>query len=208
MFIFVARLRNPERKPALLAEIIEYMLDKPLSALTFRALADGLGVSTYTLVYHFGTRAELVAEIVQAVSERQDFIVTAVASEAGEIEAHLVNLRTSWKLSLQPRNLQLQKLEFEAAIFEARESRQESTVLGVFRRWHEASVDALICMGMNPTDADLEARVIVGTIYGLHYDLMVTRDTERVSAAFERALDGYEQRLTELLEDEELDEVS
>jgi AcrR family transcriptional regulator len=53
----VARPKDLDRKPALLADIVDYLLDKPLSGLTFRTLAEALAVSTYTLVYHFGSRA-------------------------------------------------------------------------------------------------------------------------------------------------------
>jgi AcrR family transcriptional regulator len=49
----------------------DYLTDKPLSALTFRGLATGLGVSSFTLVYHFGTRADLVREIIGAIATRQ-----------------------------------------------------------------------------------------------------------------------------------------
>ena len=115
----VARTKDVERKPALLVEIVNYLLDKPLSALTFRTLADGLAVSTYTLVYHFGTRAELLREIVRAVSERQAFVVATVSGESGDIDTHLDNIRRSWELSISDRSLQLQRLEFEASLIEA-----------------------------------------------------------------------------------------
>jgi AcrR family transcriptional regulator len=200
MFIFVARMRNPERKPALLAEVVEYVLDKRLSGLTFRTLAEGLGVSTYTLVYHFGTRAELVKEIVHAVSERQHFVVAAVAKELGDIETHLSNIRNSWAVSLSPRSLQLQRLEFEAAMFDGVKSDDGGNTATVFNRWHRAGVDSLERMGMARADAELEARVLVDTIYGLHYDLLATGDIERVAAAFERVIESYEQRVLALLD--------
>jgi AcrR family transcriptional regulator len=207
MFIFVARMRDPQRKPALLAEVVEFLLDKPLSSLSFRTLADGLGVSTYTLVYHFGTRAELVREIVQAVSERQLLVVAGVANEPGDLEIHLANIRNSWKLSLRPRSLQLQRLEFEAALFE-RELSEGGGTITVFDRWHRAGVAALERMGMEQDDAELEARVLVDTIYGLHYDLIVTGDTERVSMAFARVLESYRLRVISLLDAGVLDEAS
>lgn len=195
----MARTKDLERKPALLDEIVNYLLDKPLSGLTFRTLAEGLSVSTYTLVYHFGTRAELLREIVQAVSERQAQVILAVAREAGDIEDHLVNLRDSWRLSLGERSLQLQRLEFEAAMLESREERTDRITHAVLDRWTLAGVDALCAMGVGRVDAQLESRILVGTIYGLHYDLLVTRDVERTTAAFERAVLHYEHRVRALI---------
>ena len=61
---------DPLRKPQLLAEILDYLLDKSLASVSFRTIAQALGFSTYTLVYHFGTRDELLSEIVAAVSTR------------------------------------------------------------------------------------------------------------------------------------------
>ena len=194
----VARKSDPERKPALLAQIVDFLLDKPLSALTFRTLATGLGVSTYTLVYHFGTRSELVREIVVAVSERQDAVVAAIARESGDLAEHLDNLRRSWQLSLDERSQQLRRLEFEAATLESREH-GHGRVSRLFDRWLTTGIDALVGMGIQRDEASLEARIMVDTIYGLHYDLMVTNDADRVSAAFARVLDAYERQLAALI---------
>jgi len=195
----VARPKDLDRKPALLEAIIDYLLDKPLSGLTFRTLAEGLSVSTYTLVYHFGTRAELVREVVQAVSERQSYVERAVTAEDGGLEQHLDNLRDSWRLSLDERSLQLQRLEFEAAMLESRELRTDRLTLRAFERWNRSGVDALVKIGVPAEDAELEVRIIVVTLYGLHYDLIVSRDVERTTAAFERVLEHYACRIEELI---------
>ncbi len=198
----MARTHDPARKPALLAEIVEFLLDKPLGSLTFRTLATGLGVSTYALVYHFGTRAEMLREVMVAIAERQDVVLPAVEAESGDMETHLANIRTSWRLGLEPRSRELLRLEFEAAMLDAGPARgaAPSAAARVFDRWHRAGVDALVTMGLERLDAELEARVIVDTIYGLQYDHLVTRDTDRVTMAFERALAGYEQRVRVLLD--------
>ncbi|MHC5797330.1 TetR/AcrR family transcriptional regulator [Lacisediminihabitans sp. FW035] len=195
----MARPKDLDRKPALLVAIIDYLLDKPLSGLSFRTLAEGLSVSTYTLVYHFGTRAELVREVVQAVSERQNYVVRTVDEETGLLEQHLENLRHSWRLSLDERSLQLQRLEFEAAMLESRELRTDRITLASFERWNRSGVDALVRMGVAVDDAEVEVRIIVVTLYGLHYDLLVTRDVERTTAAFERVLDHYARRIQDLM---------
>ena len=195
----VARPKDLDRKPALLAAIIDHLLDKPLSGLSFRTLAEALSVSTYTLVYHFGTRAELLREVVQAVSERQSYVVRTIDEESGLVDQHLANLRHSWRLSLDERSLQLQRLEFEAAMLESRELRADRITLESFNRWNRSGVGALVKMGVSADDAELEVRIIVVTLYGLHYDLLVSRDVERTSAAFERVLEQYGRRIRELV---------
>jgi len=197
----MARTPDPARKPALLAEIVEFLLDKPLGSLTFRTLATGLGVSTYALVYHFGNRAQLLHEVTTAITERQDVVLPTVAAESGDVDTHLSNIRRSWTLSLVPRSRELLRLEFEAAMLDAgrRVESESSATAGVLDRWHRAGVDALLTMGIARVDAEVEARLIVATIYGLQYDHLVTRDTEGVTSAFERALAGYEERVRALL---------
>ena len=195
----VARPKDLDRKPALLVAIIDHLLDKPLSGLSFRTLAEALSVSTYTLVYHFGTRADLLREVVQAVSERQSYVVRTIDEEGGLLDQHLANLRHSWRLSLDERSLQLQRLEFEAAMLESRESRADRITLESFNRWNRSGVDALVKMGVCADDAEVEVRIIVVTFYGLHYDLIVSRDVERTTAAFERVLEHYGRRIRELV---------
>ena len=195
----MARPRDLDRKPELLGAIIDHLLDKPLSGLSFRTVAEALSVSTYTLVYHFGTRAELVREVVQAVSERQGHVLRAVDAEAGGLDQHLDNLRHSWRLSLDERSLQLQRLEFEAAMLESRQSRADRLALASFERWNRSGVEALVKMGVPIHEAELEVRIIVVTLYGLHYDLIVSRDVERSTAAFERVLEHYGDRIRDLM---------
>lgn len=195
----MARPKNLDRKPALLGAIIDYLLDKPLSALSFRTLAEGLSVSTSTLVYHFGTRAELVREVVKAVSERRSYVVRTVDEETGALDQHLENIRESWRLSLDERSLQLQRLEFEAAMLESRELRTDRITLASFDRWNRSGVEALVKTGVDRVDAELEVRIMVVTLYGLHYDLIVSRDVERTTAAFERALEHYGRRIQGLM---------
>ena len=195
----MARPKDLARKPALLVAIIDHLLDKPLSGLSFRTLAEALSVSTYTLVYHFGTRADLLREVVQAVSERQSYVVRTIDQESGLLDQHLANLRHSWRLSLDERSLQLQRLEFEAAMLESRDSRADRITLEAFNRWNRSGVEALVKIGVSADDAKLEVRIIVVTLYGLHYDLLVSRDVERTTAAFERVLEQYERRIRELV---------
>ncbi|WP_243400645.1 TetR/AcrR family transcriptional regulator [Arthrobacter sp. Bz4] len=70
----MARPPNPERKTELLDQILDYLLDKTFAGLSFRTLADGLGISSYVLVYHFGNREELVNQIVTHIERRDETV--------------------------------------------------------------------------------------------------------------------------------------
>jgi AcrR family transcriptional regulator len=195
----MARPVDTQRRSVLLEQIVEHLLDQPLATLSFRTLATALGVSTYTLVYQFGSRAELVHEIVREISSHRNALVEAVSAESGDIDTHLRNMAESWQWILQPRNRQLQRLEFEASMLEAQDPGFEPITPRVFERWHSAGRQALLRMGLEEDDADLEARIITNTIYGCHYDLIVNRDEARATEAFERAVASYADRIRQLM---------
>ena len=184
----------------MLGEIVDHLLDQPLATLSFRTLASALGVSTYTLVYQFGSRAELLHEIVRAITTRQNVVVDAVAAETGDLATHLQNLRESWAWSLQPRNRQLQRLEFEASMLEAQDPGDDPITPKVFQLWHSAGHKALMSMGIAEADADVEARIITNTMYGLQHDLIVNGNEDAATTAFERVLESYAERIRKLME--------
>ena len=44
---------------------MDHVATEPLSRMTFRSLANALGVSTYSFVYHFGSRQEMIDAILE-----------------------------------------------------------------------------------------------------------------------------------------------
>jgi AcrR family transcriptional regulator len=193
----MTRSADPDIKPALLERVLDYLLDKPLSALTFRNLAASVNVSTFTLVYHFGTRADLVREIIKAIATRQRGFETVFATEDLTIDSYLRGLRTTFDLTLLPRNRALQRLEFEAQMLEALE-----TSPGVTRLAHEELQDqgevALESLGLSGADAAIESRLLVDTFYGIQVGLVVNDDADRARAAFDRALEQHRERIEAL----------
>lgn len=198
MLIFVSRPRDPQRKPALLAEVIDYLLDKSLASVSFRTLADGLGVSAYTLVYHFGSRAELVREVLESVANYQLYVFETPPGRL-DLDRHFEKIRSSWQLSLTPRNLQMQRLAFEGALLETREIGRSEFARAPFERWNVLGTKALIGMGITAKDAELETRMLIDAYYGLHFDTLITGDLARATTVFEHAFTEYEHRVRALI---------
>lgn len=193
--------RNPDptRKPELLAQILEYLLDKPLSTLSFRTLATALEVSTYTLVYHFGNRAQLVSEIVFAISSRLDGIEERLENNPVTVDVYLHGLEISWEWTLDPKNRQLQRLEFEAAMLEALDPDSHTFMRKLHATWLRMGAQALIGFGLTEDDAELESRLLVDTFYGIQLDLVINQDDAAATAAFNRAMAHHRARLEQLL---------
>ena len=194
----MSRKPDPGRKQELLDQILDYLVDKPLASLTFRTVADALGVSTVTLVYQFGTRAELVSDIVGAISSRQSDIEHRLVSNPGTLDAYYENLTNSWKWTLDPRNRQLQRLEFEASMLEALDPDTHNFSRSLYTTWLRVGRDALESFGLTPDDAEIEARIMVDAFYGLQYDLVVNNDAARSTAAFDRLVEHHRERVETL----------
>lgn len=187
----MSRKRDPGRKAELLAQILDFLLDKPLSSLTFRSVAKALDVSTYTLVYQFGSRAELVSDIVSAISERQSEMEARLESSPGTLDKYYENLLLSWEWTLSPRNRQLQRLEFEAAMLEVVEPDLHNYSRSLFSTWLRVGREALEAFGLDREDAAVESRIMVDAFYGLQYDLVVNGDEEAATASFQRLIEHH-----------------
>ncbi len=194
----MARTPDPARKPALLAQTLEYLLDKPLATLTFRTLANALGVSTFTLVYHFGTRAELIHEVVRAISERATFMERRLVDSV-TLDTYFGNLELSWQWTLEPRNRQLQRLEFEAAMLEALSPEDYTYGRQVHGFWRRIGREALVGFGLSEADAEAESRLLVDTVLGIQYDFVLCDDLPGATAAFERLMANHRARIEQLM---------
>ena len=194
----MSRKPEPGRKQELLEQILDHLLDKPLSSLSFRTVASALGVSTFTLVYQFGTRADLVSEIVRAISARQADIEERLTANPGTLDTYYENLGISWRWTLDPRNRQLQRLEFEASMLEALDPDTHDFSRTLYSTWLRVGQESLESFGLSATDAAIEARIMVDAFYGLQYDLVVNRDEAGATAAFERLLGHHRERVEAL----------
>src|SRR5271154_2488269 len=63
-------LRYQHRRGELLEAVGEYVLDNGVASLSLRRIAEAVGVSHVTLQHHFGSKEQLVGEIVEHLLER------------------------------------------------------------------------------------------------------------------------------------------
>ncbi|UDF13945.1 TetR/AcrR family transcriptional regulator [Antiquaquibacter oligotrophicus] len=195
----MARTADPSRRVTLVDQILEYLLDKTLSELTFRTLAKGIGVSTYTLVYHFGTKAELIRAIVGAISARAELIEPRLEGADATLDTYFEGLTLSWQWSIDPRNRQLQRLDFEAGLLEALNPDELRLGRDLYSRWLDMGVTALRHFGLSEEEALVEARAVVNVFHGMQYDLVLNGDVDQATRAFELSIRQQRARLEALL---------
>jgi AcrR family transcriptional regulator len=194
----MARPKNPQRKGELLAQIIDYLQDKPLSALTFRTAADALGISAYVIVYHFGTREQLIHEIVSTVGTRADELKREDV-EAWSRDQYEAWINEGWHWVVHERSRPLRRLGLEAAMQDLVSANPISTAQQYFSHWLEHTCTWLTAQGVNPDDAAAVARMLCACFYGLSYDLLINDDTDASTAAFEVMMCSFWRTLDERL---------
>ena len=186
----MARPPKPERKNELLEQTVDYLLDKTFASLSFRTLADGLGISSYVLVYHFGNREELINEIVRHIEARHDALKPENPEEFSR-EDFRVWILDSWNWLLIERNRQLQRLEFEAALQDAVSVNPRGSAMKKFAYWHSFAAGWLVHQGTPPDQAEPFARLFVTSLYGLQYDYVLNQDRASVEQALQLLMDRF-----------------
>jgi AcrR family transcriptional regulator len=183
----MARPTRDERKAELLAAILDYLMDKTLAELTFRSLADGLGMSAYVLVYHFGSRDQLINDIVVSIESRLDRMRNTDVRDIDRTSWREF-LLDSWQWTMAERNRHLTRLEFEATAQDIVAAEPRGTSQEHFRMLHHKTRDWLMVQGISEEFADTDARLFTSTFYGLQFDFVVMNEPEAATKAFELML--------------------
>lgn len=197
----MGRPPKPERKAELLDQIVDYLLDKTLAGLSFRTLADGLGISSYVLVYHFGSREELVNEIVRHIEARHDNLK---AENPGGFSPEDFRswILDGWSQLMVDRNRQLQRLEFEAAVQDTVSPAPRGSAPKKFGYWHAFITDWLVCRGLPRDRAETFSRLFTSSLYGLQYDYVLNQDRAAVDQALNLLINLFFQSIDAALDRE------
>lgn len=189
----MARPPRPERKTELLEQILGFLLDKTLADLTFRSLADGLGISSYVLVYHFGNREQLVAEIIRGIEARFD--IHHPGGERLSLPEIVLWARAVFASSLDDRGRHLQRLEFEAAVQDAVADHPRGNSVAGYLGWCDFLSTWLEQEGQPREEAAVRGRMFVSAVIGILYDYVICGDREAVTASFELLVDAFARQL-------------
>jgi AcrR family transcriptional regulator len=191
----MARPPRPERKQELLEQILDYLVDSTLADLTFRSLADGLGISSYVLVYHFGNREQLVTEIIRGIAQRFQTIETGGIPQSGRADL-VAWARRAFELSLDHRGRHLQRLEFEASVQDVVSEEPRRFGTDSYEHWRAFLAGWLVTQGIPAAQASAVARAYVGAIMGLLYDFVITGERRAVLESFDLLAEAFVKQLS------------
>jgi AcrR family transcriptional regulator len=165
----VARTVDHEHRRELIDRAVDYVLTHGLAELALRPLAAGLGTHAPVLLHHFGSKEELLVQILNGVRER----VRAAARDAGATDAS--GFPAFWAWVSDPARAAFFRTFFEAyAMALRRPDRYASFLDAVVQDWLDD-----LCPPLDPATATLA----VAGVRGLLLDLLATGDRRRVDAA-------------------------
>ena len=189
----MARPPNPGLRARLREQAADYVLSHGLGDLTLRPLARALKTSARMLVYHFGSREELMREVLSYVREREDARIQAWF-QAGKTARTLPQfLRWLWKRFAVSRRRPAIRLLFELYALALRDPRKYPGVLeDPLSHWQKLTERT----GISAKPNAVEATLLLAATRGLLLDFCATGDRARVERAIEALAEFVEWRVT------------
>ncbi|MGA0566162.1 TetR family transcriptional regulator [Rathayibacter sp. KR2-224] len=187
----VGRPIDHQRRAQLLDAVVEYTIANGLAELSLRPAASALGVSTATLVHHFGTKEQLLQAVLARLRER---ILQSTTHALGEQHDLATAARAVWKRTSDRSRADEFRLFF-AVYGRALQAPDEFEVFleHVVADWRSALETAQPPTTDRAT-ATRRATLVIATIRGLLLDLLATGDHERVQEAAEGFFQTLESR--------------
>lgn len=169
------------RKQQLLDATIAHLLERGLADLSLRPLAAAAGSSARLLIYHFGSKERLLAEVLETLQRRlRESLSRVLADAAVGSEAPI---KTFWKWALSRPNFASMRLLYELQILAAQNPRSYARYLERnSRHWIELVQEALPAAERTAAMATL----VVAVFDGLFLELMSTGDRARTTAALDQ----------------------
>jgi AcrR family transcriptional regulator len=158
---------DPHRRAAVLARAADYVLARGLAGLSLRPLAKALGTSTRMLLYDFGSKEQLIHEILAEIRRREESL----------LEAEVHTLDDVWRWIAAPEREPFLRLFFEMYVGALGRKEAEPLV----RDWLE-----FLRTSWRPPVDEATATLMVAVVRGLLLDRLATGDRVRTDSALRR----------------------
>ncbi len=176
----------------LLAAIVDYVLTHGLADLSLRPLAAAVGSSPRMLLYHFGSKDDLVIAVIEETRRRHAQLLEAWYERSAEHDARTLLLR-AWQWLTAPRHDRLLRLLFETYGLALQDRRRHATFLrSAVNDWIAPFARTLEREGFTRERAGALGTLLVAVVRGLLLDVLATGDRARVDRAFRSFINAIE----------------
>lgn len=182
---------------ALLDAVADHLVEHGLAGLTFRSLAQALDTSTFTFVYHFGSKAQLIDIALRHVSRREVDQVRSWLSAHDDGQSSVGGvMRRYWSWCMRPTHQGVMQLFFEAASLAQRDPEGYPPVVrDILLEGLELERQIVQANGGHDTTCMTIATLVSGAMWGLQLDYLMTGEGERTTAALHRFADVLDAHL-------------
>lgn len=170
---------------------MEHVATEPLSRMTFRSLASALGVSTYSFVYHFGSRQEMIDAILEEGVRQQTESLAGVDVTAFDRDQFHDWYKEAFRHSLRENNRTALRLQFEAGTLEPIDPDIGKHIIPAFTERRDMAKLWLEKQGVETRRAGVLAHWLVDSAAGLHFGYLMSGDRSATVHAFDVFLDAF-----------------
>jgi AcrR family transcriptional regulator len=172
------------RKTELLDALIAYLQRHGLADLSLRPMAAATGTSARLLIFHFGSKERLLAEVLEEMQARLQRSFVQMGGQSGG--AQRATLRVFWDWALKAENFAYLKLLYQLHILAA----QSPKTYGRYLKKNSLNWLELIQAAMPPERRDpVLVTLIVAVFDGLFVELMSTGDRRRTTHAIDKFIE-------------------
>lgn len=172
-----------DRRAELTEQALAYVLEHGLIGLSLRPLAAALGTSDRMLIYHFGSKEQLVRDVLAVAQQR---LAGALRPPGSEVRSVADLVRGLWAALNAPEAAQATRLYLEVCVLVTQEPDRWRGVPEQLRGpWKAPLTAGLVAFGVATERAPALADLILDTLDGLSLDRLVASDPTRVDAAAE-----------------------
>lgn len=182
----MARRRNPKLRHRLTEQAIDYVLEHGIGDLSLRPLAKALKTNARMLVYHFGSREQLMRAILLGLREREDRRIRQWFKTGRVPRTMSQFLRWYWQRASSRQARPAVRLIFELYGLALRHPEQYPGILESPMKYWQGLLDLA---GLHESDP-AEATLLLAAFRGLLLDICATGETSRVTAAMARLIEA------------------
>jgi AcrR family transcriptional regulator len=178
-------------KERLLRAAIGYVAEHGVADLTLRRLAAAIGTSHRMLIYHFGSKAGLLIEVIRSVEEQQRRTLAELEVDPAQSPSEIA--RQMWRHLSDPALWPNERLFFEM-YGQALQGRSHAVGFldDIVTSWLAPIAAMRRQQGVPAELADAQARLDLAVTRGLLLDLLATGDRAGTTAAVEQSIALFE----------------
>ncbi|MET7884940.1 TetR/AcrR family transcriptional regulator [Streptomyces avermitilis] len=187
---------DPAKRRDLLDRVREYMIRNGLADLSLRPLARSLGTSDRMLLYYFGSKERMVAEVL-ALDERRPLLRARILLNPADTPKNSAWLRRfieeTWRQLSTPDLRAALPLYLEVMTASVlHPDRYGPFMRDVLTEWRDLLVSVFRDLGMAEARARTEACLLVDSFFGLLIAPLADGDWDRTDVAVHALLDRLE----------------